>query len=597
MRARIGCSGSVLICLVLGLGNPLTAAEDDTSAGQPASVQPGSKTMEELIGDLRNKKTQIRVAAADALGAMGVVAKGAIPDLVHALADDDFWASSAVTDALSAIGPPAVPALIDVVENGQGTVRLRAVMALRGMGPAAKPAMPTLRKALHDKTPRVRDLAAQALAELERRGEKAPGTRSAARITSGAAVSPSFGPDSSGDWPQFHGPRRDALCSETGLLRKWPAEGPRLLWKWEDAGRGYSSVSIVRGKLYTMGDRSAGDTESQFVLALDLATQKEIWAARVGRPHADGPRCTPTVDGELLYALGTDGDLVCLEAATGKERWRKSLVKDFGGQMMSGWKFSESPLVDGDRLVCTPGGKDAALVALDKKTGEVIWKSRLPELGAKGKDGAGYSSAVVAEIDGVRQYVQVLGRGAVGVAADTSRFLWGYNRIANEVANIPTPIVRGNHVFVTTAYHSGAALLKISRKGDGFVAEEVYRLDPNQFENHHGGVVLVGDYLYGGHGQNRGQPVCIHLPTGEIAWKAKQPFPGSAAVLYVDGSLIFRYDRGDVAMVEATPQEFRLKASFKPIVSDGPAWAHPVVHDRMLYLRHGTVLACYDLRP
>jgi outer membrane protein assembly factor BamB len=264
--------------------------------------------------------------------------------------------------------------------------------------------------------------------------------------------------------------------------------------------------------------------------------------------------------------------------------------------MMSMWKFSESPLVDGERLICTPGGKDAALVALNKKTGEVIWKCRLPELGAKGKDGAGYCSAVVAEFDGVRQYVQIVGRGAVGVAADTGKFLWGYNRIANEVANIPTPVVRGNRVFLTTSYHTGAALLKISRRGDGFAAEEVYRLDPNRFENHHGGVVLVGDYLYGGHGQNRGQPICIHLPTGEIAWKAKQPFPGSAAVLYADGHLIFRYDRGDVALVEATPQEFRVKASFKPVTADGPAWAYPVIHDGKLYLRHSNVLACYDLR-
>lgn len=597
MKTCIGCSGSVLLWLVLGLPSLLPAGENETSPGQPAPVQAGSKTLEELIGELRSKKTQVRVAAADALGAMGARAKPAIPALVHALADEDFWAASAVTDALSAVGPPAVPALIDAVQNGQGVAQLRAVMALRGMGPAAKPAIPALRKALQDKTPRVRDLAAQALEDLEGGGEKGSGTRAAARIMSGTAVLPSFEPGGRGDWPQFHGPRRDALCSETGLRTQWPAGGPKLLWKSEGAGRGYSSVSIAQGKLYTMGDRQVDGAESQFVLALDLATQKEIWAARVGPPHDDGPRCTPTVDGELLYALGTDGDLVCLETATGKERWRKNLARDFGGQMMSMWKFSESPLVDGERLICTPGGKDAALVALNKRTGETIWKCSLPPLGAKGKDGAGYCSAVVAEIDGVRQCVQILGRGAVGVAADTGKFLWGYNRIANEVANIPTPIVRGNYVFVTTGYEAGASLLKISRKGDGFTAEEVYHIDPRKFQNHHGGVVLVGDYLYGGSGMNRGEPVCIHLPTGEIAWKAKQPFPGSAAVLYADGNLIFRYDRGNVALVEATPQEFRLKASFKAITADGPAWAHPVIHDKRLYLRHGNVLACYDLRP
>ena len=470
-------------------------------------------------------------------------------------------------------------------------------MALRGMGPAAKTALPALRKALQDKTPRIRDLAAQALEELEGGGERSPGTRSAARITSRAAVLPSFKPGSPaiGRSSMARGAMRCGArraCSRNGLPKV-----PGCYGNGKAPGEVIRACRSSRASCTRWATAPPATRSPSSCWPWTWRRSKEIWAARVGPPHADGPRCTPTVDGELLYALGTDGDLVCLETATGKERWHRNLVKDFGGQMMSMWKFSESPLVDGDRLICTPGGKDAALVALNKKTGEMIWKSKLPELGPKGKDGAGYSSAVVAEFDGVRQYVQIVGRGAVGVAADTGKFLWGYNRIANEVANIPTPIVRGNYVFVTTSYHTGAALLKISRKGDGFVAEEVYYLDPNRFENHHGGVVLVGDYLYGGHGLNRGQPVCIHLPTGEIAWKAKQPFPGSAAVLYADGHLIFRYDRGDVALVEATPQEFRLKASFKPITSDGPAWAHPVIHDKRLYLRHGNVLACYDLRP
>jgi hypothetical protein len=573
----------------------LPAAESGPAPGPAAATPPGEKTVDELVRELRSATPHVRVAAADALGAMGPRAEAAIPQLVRALSDENFWAGSAVTDALSAIGAPAVPAVVDVFENGPATVRLRAAMVLHGMGPAARTAVPALRKALQDKTPRMRDLAAQILEEIAGGGPKNPAARTAPRITSRAAVRPSFAPGDAGDWPQFHGPRRDALCAETGLATGWPAAGPKLLWKREDAGRGYSSVSIVAGRLFTMGDRRDGSRESQFVIAIDLATHEEIWAARVGPPNADGPRCTPTVDGPRLYAIGTDGDLVCLETATGKPVWRKNFVKDFGGQMMSMWKFSESPLVDGERLICTPGGKDAAIVALDKRSGEVLWKAALPELGPKGKDGAGYSSAVVARIDGVRQYVQIVGRGAVGVAADTGRFLWGYNRIANEVANIPTPIVRGNHVFVTTAYNAGAALLRISRKGEGFVAEEVYFIEPGRFQNHHGGVVLAGDYLYGGSGQNSGQPTCIHWPTGEIAWKAKQPFRGSAAVLYVDGRLVFRYDRGDVALVEATPREFRVTASFKPITGDGPAWSHPVIHQGKLYLRHGSVLACYDL--
>ncbi len=404
-------------------------------------------------------------------------------------------------------------------------------------------------------------------------------------------------PTRSEEWPQFHGPRRDNLCRETGLLKAWPEDGPKLLWKLEGLGKGYSSVAITDGKILTMGDREpAGSPESQFVIALDLATGKELWAARVGPPHNDGPRCTPTVDGDLLYAIGTAGNLVCLETATGEVRWQKSFPDDFGGKMMSPWKYSESPLVDGDQLVCTPGGKDATIVALDKRTGELIWKCGLPDVGSRGKDGAAYSSMIAAEIDGVRQYVQIVGRGAVGVAADSGKFLWGYNRIACRVANITGPLARGNHVFVTTSYKTGSALLKLTRNGQKFDVEEVYFLGPKQFENHHGGVVLLGDYLYGGDGQSNGTPVCLEFLTGKIAWKPKAPGRGSAAVLYADGHLYLRYQDGLVALVEATPDAFRLKGTFQTAVKNGPSWPHPVIHDGKLYLHDKDVLMCYDVR-
>jgi outer membrane protein assembly factor BamB len=401
------------------------------------------------------------------------------------------------------------------------------------------------------------------------------------------------------DWPQFHGPNRDAKCAETGLLKEWPEGGPKLLWKLDGLGRGYSTISIVGGKFYTTGDRKTDDGESQFVIAYGLADRKELWATRIGPPHGDGgPRSTPTVDGELLYVVGTDGDLLCVETATGKVRWQKNFARDFGGKMMSVWKFSESPLVDGQKLLCTPGGKDATIAALDKKTGEVIWKCAVPDLGSRGKDGAGYSSMVAAEIEGVRQYVQMLGRGAVGVAADTGKFLWGYNRIANGVANIPTPIVRGNNVFVTTSYQTGSALLKVTRQGDDFKAEEVWFNGPRDFENHHGGVVLVGDHLYGGSGRNQGVPVCLEFATGKIAWKNERaPAGGSAAVLYADGNMVFRYDKGPVCLIEATPKAFRIKGEFTPPVNVGPAWQHPVIHDGKLYIRSHDTLMCYGVRP
>jgi outer membrane protein assembly factor BamB len=397
------------------------------------------------------------------------------------------------------------------------------------------------------------------------------------------------------DWPRFRGPNGDGISPETGLLKEWPQQGPALLWTLEGLGKGYSSVTIVGGNLFTMGDRNVADRESQYVTCFDLTTRKQLWSTRVGPPHGDGSRCTPTVDGPLTYALGTDGDLVCVETATGKLVWSKSFANDFDGRMMSGWRYSESPLIDGEKLVCTPGGADAALVALDKTTGDVIWKCKLPTIGDRGKDGAGYASMIVAEIDGLRQYVQMLGRGAVGVAADDGRLLWSYNRIANGVANIPTPIVRGNHVFVTTSYRTGSALLKLTREGREMKVEEVWFKGPREFENHHGGVVLVGDHLYGGDGQNKGVPVAMHFLTGEIAWKPAALARGSAAVLYADGHLIFRYESGLVALIEATPDEFRVKGQFEPTVKSGPAWPHPVIHDGKLYLRANDTLMCYDV--
>jgi outer membrane protein assembly factor BamB len=368
------------------------------------------------------------------------------------------------------------------------------------------------------------------------------------------------------------------------------------LWKLEGLGRGYSTIAIAGGRLLTMGDRDEGSGEAQYALCYGLADRKLQWSTRVGQSHSDGPRCTPTVDGELTYVIGTDGDLLCLETATGRIRWQKNLPKEFGGRMMSVWKFSESPLVDGDHVVCTPGGPTATVVALQKKTGDVVWRCAVPELGRRGKDGAAYSSMIVADIDGVRQYVQVLGRGAVGVAADDGRFLWGYNKIANTTANIPTPIVRDNYVFVTTSYKTGSALLLLTRAGQRMKVDEVWFHGPDEFENHHGGVVLVGDHLYGGDGQNGGTPVCLDFLTGKILWKAEAPGKRSAAVLYADGNLVFRYESGLTALIEADPREFRVKGQFQEPVKSGPAWPYPVIHDGRLYLRAADTLMCFDVR-
>jgi outer membrane protein assembly factor BamB len=309
--------------------------------------------------------------------------------------------------------------------------------------------------------------------------------------------------------------------------------------------------------------------------------------------HDGGSRSTPTVDGERVYALGTHGDLVCLEAATGKERWLKSLPRDFKGRMMSGWGYSESVLVDGDKVICTPGGDDAALVALNKDTGELLWKAAVPQCG-----GAAYASVVRAEVGGIAQYIQWLGTCLVGVAADDGKLLWRYKRTANNTANIPTPLVRGDLVFCSTGYGAGSALLRLVPQDGGIEAREEYFLPPNTLQNHHGGLVLVGDYVYGGQGHNEGFPICVELKTGKVAWhKDRGPGTGSAAIAYADGNVYFRYDNGIMALIQATPNGYHLQGVFRlPAETGTPSWQHPVIANGKLYLRGQTCLHCYDIK-
>ena len=595
----------VWLLLSLFAGDSRARAAENPPASPPPELrrEKPTESLDRLLRDLGSAELPARVAAADALGRMGSAAIPAIPALIEAMGSPEAWVVVAMMDGIKAMGPSAHAPVLEMFEHGSGEQSFRAGMVLWAIGAEAREEVPRIRKQLESEDPKVRELAGMILEKIDE--ELAPG-RSVATAAArprlpqlqpgaGAAATPSA--DTTTDWPGFGGPNRDSICTETGLLKRWPEAGPKLLWKINGLGRGFSTVAIAGGKLLTMGDRTDADGQSaQYVLALDLGTRKELWAARVGPPHPDGgPRCTPTIDGARTYALGTDGDLVCLDTATGTCRWRKNLTTDFGGRVMSGWKFCESPLVDGPKLICTPGAAEAALVALDKETGAVLWKSALPALGPRGNDGAGYASPMVAEIEGVRQYVQVLGRGVAGVAADTGRFLWGYNRIANTTANIPNPVIRGNLVFVANGYNAGSALLRLRREGDRFSAEEAYFLRAKEFDNHHGGIVLVGDQVYGGVGLNKGDPACIDLATGATRWKVEAPSSGSASVVYADGHLIFRYDRGLVLLAAADPTGFRNEGQFVAATGEGPAWAHPVIHRHRLYLRHSDLLACYDL--
>ncbi len=401
------------------------------------------------------------------------------------------------------------------------------------------------------------------------------------------------------DWPGWRGPNRDGRSPETGLMEAWPEGGPPLLWSASGLGKGYSSLAVVGDRIYTLGDH--GDT--QHALALSREEGKILWKTAIGPAHEDqyvGARSTPTVDGDRVYVLSTEGDLYCLSSADGEVRWQRSLPEDFGGSMMSirgySWKYAESPLVDGDRVVVTPGAADAALVALDKMTGKEVWRSKVPALGEKGADGAAYSSVVVSRGAGVRQYVQLMGRGVVGIEADTGRFLWGYNRIANDVANIPTPLVQGDHVFASTGYGTGAVLLELSKSENGVSAKEIYFLEGETFQNHHGGLILDDGHVYTGTGHNKGFPLAVRLADGEVAWgPVRNEGQGSAAATYADGRIYLRYQDGLMVLMDASPEEYRERGSFEIPDVHQFSWSHPVVAGGKLWLREQDNLWVYDV--
>ena len=388
---------------------------------------------------------------------------------------------------------------------------------------------------------------------------------------------------SAADWPQWRGPNRDGHSPETALLREWPQGGPPFVWKTNGLGAGYSSVAVANGKIFTMGDRP----DAAFVHALDLSG-KQLWSTKVGKPGGGdgypGPRCTPTVDGNLVYVLGQHGDLVCVEAATGKEVWRKNLQKDFGGEV-GGWDYSESPLVDGEQVICTPGGKQGTLLALNKKTGARTWQSY------QFRDAAEYSSPIVAEIDGKRQYIQLTGDSVAGVDADNGKLLWRVSR-RGSTAIIPTPIFYDNHVYVTSGYGVGCSLFKITPRGGSFKADQVYA--NKVMVVHHGGVVLVEGHLYG-YSDGKGW-VCQNFKTGEMVWSDKKL--GKGSLCYADGHFYLRSEdsKGTVALIEATSTGYREKGRFdQPDRSQNESWPHPVIANGKLYLRDQDVLLCYDV--
>lgn len=389
------------------------------------------------------------------------------------------------------------------------------------------------------------------------------------------------------DWPQWRGPERNEISKETGLLKTWPDGGPKLLWKAKKLGGGYCTPSIAHGRIYGMSYR--GDDE--VVWALNESDGVEAWKVRIAKAdkgigYGEGSRCTPTIDGDRLYALGTGGDLVCIELSTQNVVWHKNLKKDFDGHVMSGWGYSESPLVDGDRVIATPGGKSATLVALNKNNGDVIWKSQVPQ-----EDGAAYASVIIANVGGMKQYVQFLGGGVVGIDAKDGKFLWRYDKPHNGTANCSTAIFANDSVFAASAYSTGGGLVKLTRSGDKINSEEVYFT--KKMMNHHGGMVLVDGYLYGA---NENVLTCLEFSTGKVAWQERKP--GKGSLTFAEGCLYFRNEGGPTYLIEANPKQYNERGKFNPPDrSNKNAWSHPVVANGKLYLLDQDVLLCYNLKP
>jgi outer membrane protein assembly factor BamB len=409
------------------------------------------------------------------------------------------------------------------------------------------------------------------------------------------------------DWPQWLGPKRDGHSPEKGLLKTWPKDGPKLLWTYENTGTGYSCPAVVDGIVYTMGARD----KTEYVFALDGkgAKPKELWAVKIGPMYdykgnvwVNGPNATPTVDEDSVYALGSQGILVCVDRKTGAERWRKDFPKDLdavigdigGSPKKMGWGYCWSPLLDGEQLICVPGGPKGLLAALNRKTGAVLWRSK------DVKADATYSSPIVAEIGGTRQYMQVTQEGLVGV--DTKgALLWSYKR-SNPWPDVvcDTPLHKGD--FIYTSEWGGAVLLNLEKADGKFKPKKVYA--QSHIGNHHGGVILVEGSVYGYHELRSWE--CQGFTTGKIVKKLPAGRAGLSmgAPIFVDGRLYALCDNagpGIVALLNPSPTAFKVISRFKlPKASAkrklrGGVWTPPVIADGHLYLRDQELLFCYGI--
>ncbi len=389
-------------------------------------------------------------------------------------------------------------------------------------------------------------------------------------------------PASSNDWPQWRGPDRSGVSRERGLLNDWPAAGPRRVWTASNLGAGYGSAAIAGSRVLVQGSTRSNSTVS----ALNRGDGKLVWTQTIGRANTNdrgsGPRGTPSVDGDRVYVLTENGDLACLKAADGAIVWQRNILREFNASNI-GWLVSESPLVDGNLVYVTPGGRGAGMVGLDKISGKTVWTAK--EL----SDEAGYASPIAATVHGVRTIMTLTSGAGVGVRASDGKLMWRYRRVANTTANTTTPVFHDNKVFYTSAYDTGGALLSLTPQGDTVKADEVYFT--RDLQNHHGGVVFVDGYLYG---FNNSILTCLEFATGKTMWRHRSVGKGSLAA--ADGKLYIVGEDLVVGLAEASPAGYREHGRFRIDDQGLPSWAHPAISDGRMYIRNQGMLASYDIR-
>jgi len=387
-------------------------------------------------------------------------------------------------------------------------------------------------------------------------------------------------------WPRFHGPKGDNLSPETGLLKKWPEGGPKLLWTAKGLGHGFSSVTLANGLIYTSGNKDGKTTIT--AMDLDGKTQWQVDNGAAWTGDSPGTRGTPTIDGDRVYDESPLGELSCYSAKTGQKAWNVNILKEFEGQNIT-WALSESLLVDGDRVVCCPGGRKASVVALDKMTGKPVWTAK--PTGVK----TSYATPVVAECQGLRMILTMNSKAFLAVHADTGDLLVTFPHETLYEVNATSPICRHEgHVFITSGYGSGSALLMLKVDGQKASVEQVW--ESKEIDNHHGGVILLDGYLYGAaHQSNHSAWVCLEWSTGTKMYA--EHGVGKGSLTYADGMLYTLSEHRDMGLVEATPKGHKVISKFKvPSGGDGPSWAHPVVCGGRLYVRHSDQLFAYDVR-